>query len=238
MKTYLWLILVCPSLTGCITISTIDKAKFDKKPEKAESILSSYKDNDGNTTIIYTKTRGSQIYKFSQPVDSIIEAYRKSRALDLVNPVLESNFKGVFYTANVNNEKGYQRMLLFDQEMKMKDTSGLADEISSNRNIVNGLDEKILMPFPLENNAHAFKYLRSKGVAFMVDIDSADNTFGRKEQYVILFRPHRRSYARYLLVPLTAGLDVITSPFQLIFFGTFWMWEKIRTRPKKSASGT
>lgn len=224
MRTYFWLIIVCPLLTGCFTVTTIDKAKFDRRSERANSILTSYKDNYGNTIVIYTKRGSSHIYRFSQPVDSIITAYRKSQKFQLVNFSAETIFKGVFYTSEINNEPGFQRMLLFDQEFKMKDTAGLMKEISDDSNIAKVLHQKIYIPIYPADNGAGFQLIRSKAVGFILPMDSSNNN--SKQRYVIVLQPQRRRYTRYLLLPVTVAVDAITSPFQIIVFGTIWLWGK------------
>jgi hypothetical protein len=226
MQSYFLLIIFCPLFAGCFTISAINKAKLDKKPETADSVLTSYKENDGNITIIYSKPSNRHIYKISQPIDSIIIAYRNSHTLDLVNPNAGSVFKGVFFTENVNQQRGYQRVILFEKETPLTDTTGLAQAIGYNRNLAKPLHEKFYIPIGQIDTSDTAQRERRKSVSFVLNMDLRDSAAARKEMYLIVLQPQRRKYTRYLLLPATVALDAITLPFQVIGFGILWLLDK------------
>jgi hypothetical protein len=208
-------------LTGCFTVKTVKKAKLDKKSESADSVLTSYKDLNGNTIIIYTKRNNKTIYKIVEPVDTIISNYRKGKTIDLINyDTTISNFKGVFFTGNVNGEKGFQRIIYFDKETTFSDTSNLHQEIGKNENLVRILTNEIIIPMEESDSTKQNKYITTKVVGFILKpISRNDNNSIRKETYIIAFEPRKRKYSRYFLLPLTVGLDGITLPFQIIFYG-------------------
>jgi hypothetical protein len=226
MRSHILLIMACPLFAGCFTITTINKAKFDTKAETADSVLSSYKDDKGNLSIIYTKPASRYIYKLSQPIDSIVTVYRKSKTIDLVNPEAESAFKGVFFTDNVNGEKGYQRLVLFDDGNRMTDTAGLAQEMGYNKNIAKVLHARLYIPVGRIDTVNAMQRVRTRAVSFVLNIDVGDSSVARKETYLVVLQPRKRKYSRYLLLPLTVGLDAITLPVQAFVFGALWLLGK------------
>lgn len=220
MRSCFLLIIVCPLFAGCFTISTLNKAKFDRKPETADSILTSYREPAGNIIIIYTKPSSRHIYKVSQPVDSIIMAYRNAKQIDLVNPDAGSPFKGVFFTESINGEKGYQRILLFEEESALMDTTGLAQAISYNENIAKPVHGKFYIPVSPVDSSNEVQRIRGRSVSFVLNTGVHDSSAARKETYVIAMQPRRRKYTRYLLLPLTVAADAITLPFQAVGLGT------------------
>jgi hypothetical protein len=212
-----FIILICSSflITGCFTMSTLDKAKQDRMPEQVKTVLTSYKDTSGNTVIIYKKCNRKSVYKAVVPLDTIISTYRAADKSNFVNrDSTIDNFKGVFAVNDSKHRK--QLIVLFNNETPLRDTTGLYKEIEKNEHSVRLNSDKLWMPvwaYSTSNNGH----INTKAASFIVrnnnKRDSAKNT---KEKYVITFKPNRQKKVRYLLVPLTVGLDAVTWPVQLI----------------------
>lgn len=221
MKYYLVLIFISFLFASCFTINNIRKARSDRKPEIVDSILTSYKDDKGNLHIIYTKQKDKHIYGSVIPVDTIISRYRQAKTIDLINiDTTIKDHRGVFFTENINNQRGFQRLIYYSQEYTYPDTSDLSREIKNNEGVVDVIGDKMSIPLFESDTTIATKYISSKVVAFKLRSQNENtDSLKRKEMYVVVFEPRKKKYARYLLTPLTVGLDVVTLPGQIIYYG-------------------
>jgi hypothetical protein len=131
---YIILLIGCSFLfTGCFTMSAIDRAKQDRMPERVKTVLTSYKDTSGNAVIVYKKHYRTAVYKAVVPLDSIITLYKAAEKDDLRNSDSTlANFEGVFTVQDARNKKEKQRVVLFNNETPLTDTTGLSKEIAKN----------------------------------------------------------------------------------------------------------
>jgi hypothetical protein len=215
-------------LTSCFTVNNIKKAKLDRKPQIVDSILSSYKDYNGNVNIVYTKQRSKNLYKSVIPVDTIIQRYRQAKTIDFINTdTAIKDFKGVFFAENINNQKGFQRLIYFQRENAYADTSKLFKDIENNKNVVHVVTSKIVVPVFEADTTIIKSHTKSKVVAFIVTPDNNSMIdLNRQETYIAVFEPNKKKYSRYFLTPLTVGLDVATLPGQILFYGTLLLVTK------------
>ena len=218
------LLVYCSCLTGCFTSETLKKAKTDRKNEQASRVLSSYNDTNGNTTIIYTKRNKKDIYKIVVPAGSIISQYQEYKTIDWVNTdTTIANFRGVFYTENINGEKGFQRIICLNRENRLSDTSNLYLEIEKNNNLVTLLTNKVSIQVNQYDSIRT-RFMKTKPAGFVLQpITRTDLKHPRQETYIIAVEPHRKKHTRYLLLPLTVALDALTSPLQILYFGTVFL---------------
>jgi len=198
--------------TGCFTTRTLDRARQDRMPERVKTVLSSYKDPSGNTVIIYSKYNQKSLYKAVVPLDTIISKYRAANKSDLVNhDSTIDNFNGVF---SVNNKE--QPIVLFKKETPLRDTAGLYMEMKKNEHLVQHNTSKIIIPVRIYGTMYK-KNNKTRAASFTVQNNNqSDSGNGRNEKYIITFKPNRKKKTRYLLVPLTVGLDALSWPLQLI----------------------
>lgn len=214
------ILLICNGLlfTSCITSKTIHKAKGDRRNEQVDRLLTSYKDTSGNLVIVYTKKHDRSFYRSVVPIDSIIHVYLNAKSLSYVNKdTTINNYKGVLFASIINNEPGFQRIVLFNTETPLKDTSGLYHEFKKNEQVVNIYTGKMSIPV-VKNDSVYFESLQAKPVSFMYKTYRKDDVV-KEQLYLITYEPHKRKYIRYGLVPFTASLDGVTAPFQLIGVG-------------------
>jgi hypothetical protein len=201
--------LICSSFlfTGCFTISTLDKAKEDRMPERVKEVLTSYKDTSGNAVIVYKKRYRRPVYKTVVRLDTILSKFRAEGKANLHNEdsTLE-NFDGVYTVKDAKNKKASQRIILLNNETKLTDTTGLYKEIAKNEHLVEKHKGKTSIPIQAIMTKEEIK---TKAASFTVRTEN-------NEKYLITFQPHRRKPIRYLLVPLMVGLDAVTWPAQIV----------------------
>jgi hypothetical protein len=201
--------LICSSFlfTGCFTISTLDRAKQDKMPERVKEVLTSYKDSSGNAVIVYKKRYRRPVYKAVVPLDTILNKYNAAGKADVIyeDSTLE-NFDGVYTVKDAKNKKETQRIILLSKETRMTDTAGLHKEIAKNEHLVAKHKGKTSIPTV---GVGMKEEIKTKAVSFTVS-DKNNN------KYLITFQPRRHMPARYLLVPLTVGLDAVSWPVQIV----------------------
>lgn len=202
--------LICSSFlfTGCFTIRTLDRAKQDRMPERVREVLSSYKDTSGNAVIVYKKRYRRPVYKAVVPLDTILNKYKAAGKEALFNndSTLE-NFDGVYMMKNANNKKDTQRIILLNKETRMTDTTGLHKEVAKNEHLVT--KHKGKTSIPTAEFSRTKKKINTKAVSFTVSDKN-------NKKYLITFQPRRHMPARYLLVPLTVGLDAVSWPVQIV----------------------
>ena len=122
--------------TGCFTMSTLERAEQDRMPERVKKVLTSYKDISGNAVIVYKKRYRKPVYKAVVPLDTIVSTYKAANKEDLRNrDSTAENFIGVFTVTDARNKKEKQRIILFDNETTLTDTTGLHKEIAKNEYI-------------------------------------------------------------------------------------------------------
>lgn len=204
------IMLICSSFlfTGCFTISTIDKAKEDRLPERVKEVLSSYKDTSGNAVIVYKKCYRTAVYKAVLPVDTIVSIYNASGKENFFNKDSTlQNFEGVFTVGDAKNKKEKQHIILFNNETRLNDTTGLHKEIVKNEHLVE--KHKGKTSIPTEDFSMTREEIKTKASTFTVKTDN-------NEKYLITFQPRRHQPVRYLLVPFTVGLDAVSLPVQIV----------------------
>src|SRR5690349_16588590 len=126
-------IMICSSFlfTGCFTMSTLDKAKEDRMPERVKEVLTSYKDSSGNAVIVYKKRYRTSVYKAVVPLDTILGRFNAAGKDDLHNEDSTlTNFDGVYTVKNAKNKKETQQIVLMNNETKLADKAGLQLEIA------------------------------------------------------------------------------------------------------------
>lgn len=194
--------------TGCFTISTLDRAKADRMPERLKEVLTSYKDSSGNAVIVYKKRYRQSVYKTVVPLDTILSKYNASGKEDLYgeDSILE-NLDGVYTVKDAKNKKATQRIVLMKKETRMADTAGLYKEIARNQNLVE--KHKGKTSIPTQEFRMTKEEIKTKAVSFTVRDKN-------NKKYLITFQPQRRMPARYLLVPFTVGLDAVSWPVQIV----------------------
>lgn len=216
-----FIILICSSFlfTGCFTMGTLDRAKQDRKPERVKSVLTSYKDTSGNTVVIYKKRNRKSLYKAVIPLDTIISKYRAANKGDLVNrDSTIDHFTGVFSVNDSKDKKQEQRIILFDNETPLSDTTGLYKEMERNEHLVCHNTGKQLMPVWVYSTSYK-QNSKTRAASFTVQNSNKNDSAGSSnEKYIITFKPHRQKRVRYLLVPLTVGLDAVSWPVQIVIF--------------------
>lgn len=203
------IILLCGSFlfTGCFTISAIDRAKHDRMPERVKTVLSSYKDTSGNVVIVYKKRYKKPVYKAIVPLDTILTLYRAAGKDDLLNrDSTLVNFEGVFTVQDAGNKKLMQRIVLLNDESPLTDTTGLSNEIEKNEHIAEKHKGRAMIPV---KGSGLKQEIKTKAASFTIKTTNNEN-------YFVTFQPHRRKNFRYLLVPLTVGLDAVTWPVQIV----------------------
>jgi hypothetical protein len=202
-------ILFCSSFmfTGCFTIATLDRAKQDRMPERVKEVLTSYKDSSGNAVIVYKKRYRSSVYKAVLPLDTIVSKFKAMGKDDLYNEdsTLE-NLDGVYTVKNAKNKKEHQRIILFNNETRLADTTGLHKEIAKNAHLVE--KHKGKTSIPTQGFRRTKEEIKTKAASFTVR--------AANEKYLITFQPRRHMPARYLLVPFTVGLDAVSWPVQIV----------------------
>ena len=203
-------ILICSSFlfTGCFTISTLDKAKEDRMPERLKEVLTSYKDSSGNAVIVYKKRYRRPVYKAVVPLDAILSKYNATGKDDLYNEdsTLE-NFDGVYTVKDAKNKKENQRIVLMNNETRLADKVDLYNEIAKNESLVE--KHKGRTSIPTQNFSMTREQIKTKAVSFTVRDKN-------NKKYLITFQPQRHMPARYLLVPFTVGLDAVSWPVQIV----------------------
>jgi hypothetical protein len=100
-----------------------------------------------------------------------------------------------------------QLIILLNKETKLTDTAGLYKEIAKNEHLVE--KHKGKTSIPTEDFSMTREQVKTKAASFTVRTE-------HKEKYLITFQPHRRKPVRYLLVPFTVGLDVVSWPVQIV----------------------
>lgn len=203
-------ILICSSFlfTGCFTMSTLDKAKEDRMPERVKEVLTSYKDTSGNAVIVYKKRYRQSLYKTVIPLDTIVSKFKAEGKNDLHNEDSTIvNFDGVYTVTDAKNKKANQRIILLNKETKLTDTAGLYKEIAKNEHLV--VKHKGKTSIPTEDFSMTREQIKTKAASFTVRTKN-------NEKYLITFQPHRRKPVRYLLVPFTVGLDAVSWPVQIV----------------------
>jgi hypothetical protein len=206
---YIILLIGCSFLfTGCFTMSAIDRAKQDRMPERVKTVLTSYKDTSGNAVIVYKKHYRTAVYKAVVPLDSIITLYKAAEKDDLRNSDSTlANFEGVFTVQDARNKKEKQRVVLFNYETPLTDTTGLSKEIAKNEHIAEKHKGKTTIP--VDGASITKERIKTKAASFTV-------TTANNEKVLVTFQPRRHKNIRYLLVPLTVGLDAVTWPVQIV----------------------
>jgi uncharacterized protein YceK len=211
-------ILICSSFlfTGCFTIGTLDRAKQDRMPEQVKTVLTSYKDTSGNTVVIYKKRNRKSLYKAVVPLDTIMSKYKAANESNLVNrDSTIDNFIGVFSVIDSKVIK-QERIILFDNETPLRDTTGFYKEMEKNEHLVRNNTRKLFIPvwrYSTSNKAN----IEYRVASFIVQNNNkSDNTNSSNEKYIITFKPQRPKKVRYLLVPLTVGLDAVSWPVQIV----------------------
>ena len=203
-------LLICSSFlfTGCFTISTLDKAKEDRMPERVKEVLTSYKDTSGNAVIVYKKRYRRPVYKTVVPLDTILSKFEAGGKSYLYNvDSTLQNFDGVYTVKDAKNKKAKQLIILLNNETKLTDTAGLYKEIAKNEHLVQ--KHKGKTSIPTANFSMTREEIKTKAASFTV------RTEGDKK-YLITVQPHRRKPVRYLLVPFTVGLDLVSWPVQIV----------------------
>jgi hypothetical protein len=197
-------------------MGTLDKARQDRLPERVKKVLTSYKDTSGNTVVIYKKYNRKSLYKAVVPLDTLISKYRVANKSDLVNhDTTIDNFTGVFSVNNKDKDQE-QRIVLFNKETPLNDTTGLHTEMEKNEHLVQHNTGKLLIPVWGYSTMDK-KNIKVRAASFIVqNNDKSDRANNRNEKYIITFKPQRQKKIRYLLVPLTVGLDAISWPVQLV----------------------
>lgn len=205
---YLFILIGCSFLfTGCFTMSTLERAEQDRKPERVKSVLTSYKDTSGHIVVVYKKKNKKTLYKAVIPLDSIINDTTIKNKSFFQNACKADNFKEV-YAEKRNDRKGYIHFVVFKQETQFGDTTGLYKEIEK--------DEQLVAKYTRDMKKRS-KDNRAATVSFVVKNEkNNDSTKSGVETYVIRFEPNRRKAIRYLLVPFTACLDAVTWPVQIV----------------------
>jgi hypothetical protein len=196
-------------LTGCfLTTTTLDRAKEDRMPERLKEVISSYKDSSGNTVIVYKKRYRRSVYKAVVPFDTIISKYNASGREDphSEDSTLE-NLDGVYTVKDAKNKKATQQIVLLKKETRMTDTTGLHKEIARNEHLVE--KHKGKTSIPTQEICLLTEEIKKKAVSFTVRDKN-------NKKYLITFQPQRHMPARYLLVPFTVGLDVVSFPIQIV----------------------
>lgn len=203
-------ILICSSFlfTGCFTVSTLDRAKEDRMPERLKKVITSYKDSSGNTVIVYKKRYRRWVYKTVVPLDTILSKYSATGKEGLRNEdSIWTNLDGVYTVKDTRNKKATRQIVLLKNETRMSDTAGLYQEIARNEHLVE--KHKGKTSIPTQEYCMTAEQIRTKAVSFTVSDKN-------NKIYLITFQPQRHMPARYLLVPFTVGLDVVSFPVQLV----------------------
>lgn len=203
-------ILICSSFlfTGCFTISTLDKAKEDRMPERLKEVLTSYKDSSGNAVIVYKKRYRRPVYKAVVPLDTILSKYNAAGKKDLYSKdSILMNLDGVYTVKDEKNKKATQQIVLLKKETRMTDTAGLHKEIARNEYLVEKYKGKTSIP--AQDFSMTREEVKTKAVSFTVRDKN-------NKKYLIAFQPQRHMPARYLLVPFTVGLDAVSWPVQIV----------------------
>jgi len=203
-------LLICSSFlfTGCFTISTLDKAKEDRMPERVKEVLTSYKDTSGNAVIVYKKRYRRPVYKTVVPLDTILSKFKAEGGDYLHNKDSTlGNFDGVYTVKDAKNKKADQLIILLNKETKLTDTAGLYKEMAKNEYLV--AKHKGKTSIPTAGFSMTREQIKTKAASFTVI------TEGNKK-YLITFQPHRHKPIRYLLVPFTVGLDAVSWPIQIV----------------------
>jgi hypothetical protein len=117
------------------------------------------------------------------------------------------NFEGVFTMPDARNKKEKQRIVLFNNETPLTDTAGLSKEIAKNEHIAERHTGKTVIP--AEGSLIIKDEIKTKAASFTVKTPN-------KEKYLVTFQPRRHKNIRYLLVPMTVGLDAVTWPVQIV----------------------
>jgi uncharacterized protein YceK len=228
MRYYSFLLYGCFLFTGCLSINTLKKAKTDRKKETANRVLASYKEPNGNCIVIYTKPNDKSVYKIVAPIDAIIRNYNKAQTINWYNSdTAIGNLKGIFYTEQVHNEKGFQRLICFYNETKYKDANQLQQETGKDQNLVTILKNPVSLPVSLSDSVWENRFIKTKVVGFIFNQEfNLVKNIPIPETYIIAFVPQKRKYTRYLLLPFTAAADGITLPIQLIYYGSLLLLAK------------
>ena len=134
--------------TGCfLTITTLDRAKEDRMPERLKEVLTSYKDSSGNAVIVYKKRYRRSVYKTVVPLDTILSKYSASGAEDFHSEDSTcENLDGVYTVKDAKNRKATQRIVLLKKETRMTDTAGLYKEMARNEYLVEKHKGKTSIP--------------------------------------------------------------------------------------------
>ena len=193
MANYLLLFLISISFTSCFTAQTIEKAKLDRKSETVKKVLSSYYDENKNTNIIYTKRGSNKTYKVFLPIDSTFREYRESKEVNWGNVDSINNFKGVFFTENINNERGFQRTILLGSEIAIPDSLNLREEIAHDRGVAESYNKKHYTLISPNDPELEYKEINAKSISFIIHVNNSDSLYLRKETYLISFIPKRKS---------------------------------------------
>ena len=203
-------ILICSSFlfTGCFTVSTLDRAKEDRMPERLKKVLTSYRDSSGNAVIVYKKRYRRSVYKTVVPLDTILSKLGASGKEGFRNEDSTwENLDGVYTVKDAKNKKATQQIVLLKNETRMTDTAGLYKEIARNEYLVE--KHKGKTSIPTQEFCMTTEEIKTKAVSFTVRDKN-------NKKYLITFQPQRRMPARYLLVPFTVGLDVVSFPVQMV----------------------
>jgi hypothetical protein len=212
-------ILICSSFlfTGCFTMGALDRAKHDRKPERVKSVLTSYKDTSGNTVVIYKKRNRKSLYKAVVPLDTIISKYRVANTGHLINrDSTIGNFTGVFSVNDGKDKNQEQRIILFDSETPFSDTTGLYREMEKNEHLVQHNTRKLSIPVWAYSTSYKDN-IKARVASFSVQNNNkSDSAHSSNEKYIITFKPHRQKKVRYLLIPVTVGLDAVSWPVQIV----------------------
>jgi hypothetical protein len=204
---------------GCFTVSTVKKARLDRKQEFADTVYALCKDPEGIMRLYFGGQH--EKYRLTVPFDSIISHYQQAKSIEYTSNRFGGNFLGVYYLEDVNGEKGFQRLMLFKNAEVVTAVPEQGCLATEQAVAVKRIKEHIRVPVKLlDSTVKTDIYaVDTKPAAFMVDPAGA----GYQKKYIIAIMPDKKKYSRYLLTPLTAGLDIVTLPFQLIMFGTVAM---------------
>jgi hypothetical protein len=222
IRSFLLLLSSTLFLTGCFTGELLYKCKQDKKREHVKALIASYKDSIGNTIIIYTKRHTKHVYREVVPLDTIISRFERTDINYHYYDLNTDNFKDLTVIRNFKDTNSTYGLVYLKKETPLKDTAGLYLEKEKDQHLVRINKERT--PFPSRiwhKNAYESQ---EQAVSFIVQ----NNPDGNRHKvftntYRIAIPPQRRKRTRYLLVPFTGVADVVTSPFQAVYFGLLWL---------------
>lgn len=237
------LLLLCPLfLSGCMTIMTTQVAQKQRQPQKVHQVKDAYTDSSGATIINFTarlsrKEKNVPLH-VRIPLDTLLMIYDTAGKKIYDPSAAEKETYGIIHlhTPWRADSTGKSTILEFSRDIlrpgffqgEVADTiRGILSLPASKMNYPSYLGDKHSHDYTVYGN-------RSDHIVFFYVPAKALPT----KDYIAISieRSAKRRYGLYALMPLSVGVDAVTLPLQVIWFGALLVTTPLRKEKKEVAA--